>query len=173
MLGTGSLYLTGGDGTSVTFLASGHPSLVGGLLPIDDTDRERKKEQIAQQGGDTNGGLDYESHPTHTRWLPASKEFQLPPHGDTTRLAAPPVVCPLFAMADKNDGDALRTLVYDLACTEEVSGLILEVTHVYTDPGKYQVDAHFLDDLLGVVTGRWEAQVEVEELLQVTLGECC
>ncbi|XP_063877315.1 uncharacterized protein LOC135109689 isoform X1 [Scylla paramamosain] len=79
-------------------------------------------------------------------------------------------MCPLFAPADKNDGAASRTPVYGLACREGRDGLILEATHVYTDPGKYQVDAHFLDDLLGVVTGRWEAQVEVEELLQVTLG---
>ena len=63
--------------------------------------------------------------------------------------------------------------MYGLACRERRGGLILEATHVYIDPGKYQVDAHFLDDLLGIVTGRWEAQVEVEELLQVTLSKCC
>ncbi|MPC65975.1 hypothetical protein E2C01_060118 [Portunus trituberculatus] len=173
VLGTGSLHLAGGDGTFVTFLAYGHHIQAAGSLPVDHRDRERNMEQITQQKGDNNNGTGFGNRPGHTRWPPTSQEFQFSSHGDTTRPHTPQAVCPLFAPADRNYGAAPKTPVYGLACSEGRGGLILEATHVYTDPGKYQVDAHFLDDLLGVVTGRWEAQVEVEELMQVTLGECC
>ncbi|XP_045139440.1 uncharacterized protein LOC123520860 isoform X2 [Portunus trituberculatus] len=170
VLGTGSLHLAGGDGTFVTFLAYGHHIQAAGSLPVDHRDRERNMEQITQQKGDNNNGTGFGNRPGHTRWPPTSQEFQFSSHGDTTRPHTPQAVCPLFAPADRNYGAAPKTPVYGLACSEGRGGLILEATHVYTDPGKYQVDAHFLDDLLGVVTGRWEAQVEVEELMQVTLG---
>lgn len=168
MLGTGSFYLAGGDGTAITFLASGYPGQILGSLPTGRADPEGTKKLIARREGDNIIGPGYESREDGTRWPLVTSQYP----DDITGPTAPPVGCPVFVLADEEDLGAPQTPGYELACEVEGNDLILEATHVYSDPGQYQVEAHFLDDSVGVVTGKWQALVQVDQLLRVALGEC-